>query len=212
MLRCLRVTDGGILILDGSAGVQAQTLTVWRQANRNNIARVAYINKLDKPGGNVSKTLTSILKRLNVVPLLTQMPLGQGKDLMGLIDLVDMTGFIWNKNSDQGKLFTKMDSDALKGTMFNSWEEAGQLREQLIETCCDFDNQLAEEVIMAERYDAVDALNLRQGLRRIALNPQSGALVTCLGSSYKNIGVQPLMDAVIQYLPSPQDVSHPFLR
>ena len=140
------------------------------------------------------------------------MPLGRGKDLLGLIDLVDMTGFIWNKNSDQGKIFTKMDSNELKNAMFNSWKEALQLREQLIEESCDFDNQLAEEVIMAERYDLVDALNLRQGLRRIALNPSSGALVTCLGSSYKNIGVQPLMNAVIQYLPSPLDVSYPFLR
>jgi len=210
--RSLRVTDGAVLILDGSAGVQAQTLTVWRQAIRNKVNRIAYINKLDKPAGDVQATINSLKTRLNITPLLTQMPLGEGKEMYGLVDLVDLSAYVWDKSSNQGKLFSKLDETQLKTTMFNAWKEASALRSDLIEQCCDFDNLIADEVILSERFDSVTPKMLRDGLRRITLNQDSGALVTCLGSSYKNIGVQPLMDAIVQYLPSPQDKSYPFLR
>jgi len=210
--RSLRVTDGSVLIIDGSAGVQAQTLTVWRQAKRNASCRIAYINKLDKPNADINKTLVSIRQRLNVKPLLTQMPLGSGRELFGLVDLTDMTAYTWADSSQQGKLYRHLDQETLKSSMFHAWKEANELRENLIESCCDFDNELAEAVILAEGYDQVSVTELKAGLRRISLNPDSGALVTCLGSSYKNIGVQPLMDAIIAYLPSPADKSYPFLK
>jgi len=209
--RSLRVTDGGILILDGSVGVQAQTLTVWKQAKRNNVNTIAYINKLDKPNSSVDDTLLSMETKLNVKPLLTQMLLGHGKDLYGLVDLVDMAGYVWDKSS-QGKSFKMITQDEVKNTMFTAWKEAIQLRELLIEQCCDFDDEIAENVLVNEGYDEIDAGLLRDGLRRITLNCESGAVVTCLGSSYKNVGVQPLMDAVTQYLPSPSDKYHTFLR
>eukprot|EP00088_Acartia_fossae_P065763 TRINITY_DN8119_c0_g1_i21.p1 TRINITY_DN8119_c0_g1~~TRINITY_DN8119_c0_g1_i21.p1 ORF type:complete len:702 (-),score=97.02 TRINITY_DN8119_c0_g1_i21:300-2405(-) len=209
--RSLRVTDGAILILDGSAGVQAQTLTVWRQSKRNNVNCIAYINKLDKPNSDLDYTLISMEKKLQVTPLLTQMPIGHGRELSGLIDLVDMTAYIWDhKSSNQGKQFTKMNEDEIKSAMFTSWEEAVNLRENLIEKCCDFDNEIAEEVILSESYDKVDPESLRAGLRRIVVDKESSALVTCLGSSYKNIGVQPLLDSVIHYLPAPSDKHYPF--
>jgi len=211
--RSLRVTDGAVLILDGSAGVQAQTMTVWRQANRNNVNCIAYINKLDKYNADLDYTLMSMQKKLNVTPLLTQIPLGHGRDLSGIIDLVEMTGYVWDKkSSNSGKLFQKLSQEEIKNTMFSAWEDALKERHSLIEKCCDFDNEIAEAIILSENYDEIDYETLKSALRRITNDNQNSALVTCLGSSYRNIGVQPLLDAVINYLPSPQDKTYSFLK
>jgi len=211
--RSLRVTDGAVLILDGSAGVQAQTLTVWRQANRNNVNCIAYINKLDKPNSDLDYTLMSMEKKLRVAPLLTQMPIGEGRELTGIVDLIEMKAYIWKRSAaDLGKNFQIISQDEIKTSMFDTWQEARQQREALIDKCCDFDNKLAEDVILSESYDQVPASALREALRRITVNSDNAGLVTCLGSSYKNIGVQPLLNAIINYLPSPNDKSYSFLR
>jgi len=206
--RSMVVLDGGIVVLDGSAGVEAQTKTVWRQAERYGVPRIAYINKLDKPAASISKTVNSIRKKLSVEPLLTQIALGgEGKGFFGVVDLVSMTAYKWRiKDENWGKEFSMLGSDQMKTSMFNTWEDAQIAREHLIETASDYDSELADIVIEAESFDKVSEEQLRNALRRISLNPSSKTLVTLIGSSYTNIGVQPLMDAIVHYSPSPDDI------
>ena len=212
--RSMVVLDGGVMVLDGSAGVEAQTMTVWRQADRYNVPRIAYINKLDKPAASIHKTVHSIQKKLSVEPLVTQMALGgEGKQFFGLVDLVSLNAFKWRlKDDNWGKEYQSVGEAELKTSMFNVWEEALEARQHLIETAADHDSDLAEKVIEAESFENISESDLKTSLRRIALNPECGALVTFLGSSYTNIGVQPLIDAIIDYCPSPGDRQHEELR
>jgi len=205
--RSMAVLDGGVVVLDGSAGVEAQTVTVWRQAEKYGVPRIAYINKLDKPAASVAKTVKSIEKRLAVKPLVTQICLGgEGKSFYGLVDLVSMQAFKWRlKDENWGKSFSSVSSEEMKTSMFNSWEVAMKAREELIEEVTDFDSVLADYVIETESFDNVSESDLKAALRRVSLSPSSGALVTLLGSSYANVGVQPLMNAIVDYCPSPND-------
>ena len=205
--RSMVVLDSGVVVLDGSAGVEAQTMTVWRQAERYKVPRIAYINKLDKPAASVQRTVTSIRKRLGVEPLVTQIPLGgEGKQFFGLVDLVTMRAYKWRlRDENWGKEFVVIDSEEMRTSMFNVWEEAQEARENLIECASDYDSDLAERVIETESFADISDTDLRSSLRRIALAPDSGALVTMLGSSYTNVGVQPLMDALVHYCAAPTD-------
>lgn len=201
--------DGGIVLLDGSAGVEAQTLTVWRQARRNNLSTVAFINKMDKPKADLSMSVESIKTKLQVEPLLIQLPIrSDQKHLQGLIDLVNMKKIIWDLQTDPaGRLFSVMDladnDDALP--------EALESREALVEKLCEHDQSLADELLQLEDYQKIPAEALKQSLRKVTIG-ESDALVTLCGSAFKNIGVQPLMDAVNHYLPAPSDMQFPFLR
>ena len=210
--RSMVVLDAGVVVLDGSAGVEAQTVTVWRQADRYNVPRIAYINKLDKPAASVDKTVRSVKKRLSVDPLITQLALGgEGKQFFGVVDLVSLNAFKWKlRDENWGKEYQLIDRDKMKTSMFNVWEEAVEARQVLIETAADHDSDLAETLIETESFENISESDLRSALRRIVLNPSSGALVTLLGSSYTNIGVQPLMDAIVKYCPAPsdRDLSH----
>lgn len=208
--RSLRVLDGAILVLDASAGVQAQTLTVWRQALRNGVPRLAYINKMDKNNANLDMTLRSIQRKLGVTPLVTQVPIGNGKELRGVVDLVSMEALIWTPGDEScGREYSRLSEDSGITSLRDSWLHAQDAREMLLETAADFDDELASKVIGEEQIDRSD---LDKALRRIVLNSESGALVTFLGSSYKNIGVQPLMDGMVKYLPSPLDKKHNFTK
>ena len=208
--RSMAVLDGGVVVLDGSAGVEAQTVTVWRQAERYSVPRIAYINKLDKPAASVANTVASIQRRLAVQPLVTQIVLGgEGKSFYGLVDLVTMEAHKWQlKDGNWGKSFTTFSEAEFKTSMFNTWKIAVEAREELIEAVTDFDSELAEHVIETESFGDVSESALKSALRRIALSPSSGALVTLLGSSYANVGVQPLMNAIVDYCPSPYDNSN----
>merc|ERR1719192_498086 len=164
--RSMLVLDAGVVVLDGSAGVEAQTVTVWRQANRYSVPRIAYINKLDKPAASIASTLSSITKRLSVEPLLTQIPLGgEGKQFFGIVDLVSMTAYKWKLKDDRwGKDFQTVGSEEMKTSMFNVWEDALKAREELIESVTDFDGQLAEKVIETGTFDNISETELRAAL------------------------------------------------
>jgi len=202
----MSVLDGGILVLDGSAGVEPQTLTVWRQAAKYGVPRIAYINKLDKKSASVEMTLKSIKQKLNVQPLVIQQLIGdEGKNFTGLVDLVSMRSFLWKRgDGSMGRSMETLSEEQLKTSMFHSWEQAVCAREELVETVSDYDDLLAEKCIEYESTHA-DVSSLQAAIRRVALDPDSPALVTLLGSSGVQVGVQPLMDAIVDYCPSPED-------
>lgn len=200
--RSLRVLDGAVLLLDGSAGVEAQTMTVWRQARRNKVPKIAYINKLDKSNADLDMTLESMRTKLGLPVLLTQLPIYDDHtgSLVGLTDLVKMQDIKWDQDT-HGKVMTKAPTVRP--------EEASLARYKLIEALCDHDDLLAELVLADENYDCITEETLDHSLRRATAN--GNALVTLCGASYKNIGVQPLLDGVVKYLPAPEEIHHDFL-
>ncbi|TRY62967.1 hypothetical protein TCAL_04925 [Tigriopus californicus] len=208
--RALRVLDGGVVVLDGSAGVEAQTMTVWRQAQRNGVPRIAFINKMDKPNCDWDLSLQSIQKRLNRRPLLIQKPIGQGKSFTGLLDLVEKSALIWDSSSSEkfGRNYRVISFDSPECP--RDWSEEGrQGHMDLIGHLSDGHPDIAERVLMDE---SISNQLLKTSLRAEVLNPESQNLVTLCGSAYKNIGVQPLMNGIVDYLPSPKDIRYPFLK
>ena len=201
----LSVMDGGIVVLDGAAGVEAQTMTVWRQANKYNVARIAFINKLDKKSASVEECTKSMASRLGVTPLVTQMQIGVGADFKGVLDLVTMEAYLWDpKDSSKGKDMRLVAEETVKNTMYETYQAGLVLREALVEEVANFDDKLAELVIERDSYQA-DITSLQEALRRVTLQSPPEALVTLLGSAKDGIGIQPLLDAIVDYLPSPKD-------
>nr|XP_045609336.1 ribosome-releasing factor 2, mitochondrial-like [Procambarus clarkii] len=200
--RSLRVLDGAIAIFDASAGVEAQSLTVWRQADHYQVPRVCYLNKMDKPAASVPMCLTSIKEKLHATPLVLQYPVGHGKEFTGLVDLVHMCKMIWNRQSrDYGSkyeahILTQDGDDSL-------WDPAFLARCELTDQLADLDNKLAEYVLETESIENVPPQLLKAAIRRVTLNQTAVPLL--MGSSYKNTGVQLLMNAVLSYLPSPEE-------
>lgn len=192
----LNVMDGAIVILDASAGVEAQTLTVWHQADRYNIPRLVYCNKMDRSDGSLPLCLQSLKDKLSVCPLAIQLPIRDNGRLTGVVDLLNLEKCLWS--GDRGEKLTR--EPLTEGDML-LWHEAKHAREKLTDMLSDIDNDLAETVIKLESLDNVSHQHLSEALRRICL-AQKGVPVLC-GSSYKNIGVQLLMDAVTDFLPSP---------
>merc|ERR1719500_82282 len=201
----LSVMDGGIVVLDGAAGVEVQTMTVWRQANKYNVARIAFINKLDKRSASVEECTKSMTSKLGITPLVTQMQIGEGTDFKGVLDLVTMEAYLWDpKDSSKGKDMRLGPEETVKNSMFETYHAGLGLREALVEEATSFDDKLAELVIEHDSYEA-DVTSLQEALRRITLQSPPKALVTLLGSAKAGIGIQPLLDAVVNYLPSPKD-------
>ena len=191
--RSLRVLDGAVAVFDSVAGVEPQSETVWRQADRYGVPRIAYVNKMDRVGADFRAAVGTMVERLgaNAVPI--QLPIGQEAEFRGIVDLIGMKAIVYN--DDLGTEFEVTDiPDALAA-------EAAAAREALIETLADFDDELAEAYLEGEEIP-VDRLvaAIRAAVLAIAITP-----VLC-GSSFKNKGVQPLLDAVIDLLPSPLDV------
>lgn len=198
----MRVLDGAIAIIDGSAGVEAQTLTVWRQSNKYKLPRIAYINKMDKIGSNLDMCLDSIEKKLNTVPLQLQYPVGREKSFNGVIDLVNMKRLVWNQTTD-GKIFQSIDLN----TNDADFQSAFRKRIDLIEKIARLNEDFAE--ILLEKYNLEfekmnDNIMLESYIRKSCLS--SLATPVLCGSSFRNIGIQPVMDAIIKYLPSPFDM------
>jgi len=190
--RSLRVLDGGIVVFDAVAGVQSQSETVWRQADRYHIPRMCFINKMDRVGADFWSAVQSIRERLNARPIPIQIPIGQEASYDGCIDLVEMQAYTFPENElepDVGPIPAKLEA------------EAKQRREELIEAIAEVDDQML--ISFVEQHE-VTALELKKAIRRATLaglvNP-----VLC-GTALKNKGVQPLLDAVIDYLPSPDEV------
>ena len=191
--RSLRVLDGAIAVFDSVAGVEPQSETVWRQADKYNVPRIAYINKMDRIGANFDQGVQTMIDRLAANPVPIQLPIGSEGDFLGIIDLVENHAVIYN--DDLGK-----DQEIIE-IPANQADRAAEARVQMLEAISQFDDELLE-LLLEEQEPPVDLIKraLRKATLEIQLTP-----VLC-GSSFKNKGVQPLLDAVIDYLPSPLDV------
>ena len=192
--RSLRVLDGAICVFDSVAGVEPQSETVWRQANKYNVPRMCFVNKMDRTGANFYRCVDMIKERLGSIPLVTQLPLGVEADFLGIIDLITMKQLKW-KDETLGAEFDSEDiGEDLKLT-------AEKYREQLIELAVEQDD-VAMEAYLEGQEPSEDVL--KKCIRKGTIN---GSFVPVLcGSAFKNKGVQPMLDAVIDYLPSPLDL------
>ncbi|NXA32024.1 RRF2M factor, partial [Eudromia elegans] len=209
--RCLRVLDGAIAVFDASAGVEAQTLTVWRQADKHQIPRICFLNKMDKNGASFTYAVESIKQKLKTKPLLLQLPIGEAKTFRGLVDVVTKERIIWKSTSgDDGKVFEQR--PLLEADDPNLFQEVQHARSTLIEQLADLDDEFAELVLgeYSENFDLLPADQLQAAIRRVTLARQ--AVPVLCGSALRNKGVQPLLDAVAAYLPAPSERSHGFLK
>ncbi|XP_023113173.2 ribosome-releasing factor 2, mitochondrial isoform X2 [Felis catus] len=208
--RCLRVLDGAVAVFDASAGVEAQTLTVWRQADKHRIPRICFLNKMDKTGASFKYAVESIREKLKAKPLLLQLPLGEGKAFKGVVDVVNKEKLLWNPNSDDGKDFVR--NPLLEMSDPELLKETTEARNALIEQVADLDDEFADLVLgeFSENFDLLPAEKLQTAIRRVTL-AQTAVPVLC-GSALKNKGVQPLLDAVTVYLPSPEERNYEFLE
>ncbi len=192
--RSLRVLDGAVACFDGVAGVEPQSETVWRQADKYGVPRMCFINKLDRTGANFKYCVQSIIDRLGATPAVLYLPIGLEADLKGLVDLVHNRAIIW-KDESLGAEFFYEDIPA------DMADEAAEYREKLIELAVEQDDDAMMAYLEGEQPD-VDTLKklIRKGTLAQAFVP------VCCGSAFKNKGVQPLLDAVVDYLPSPLDI------
>ncbi len=192
--RSLRVLDGAIALFCAVGGVEPQSETVWNQAERYNIPRLAFVNKMDRVGANFSRVLEMMQDRFGTNPVPLQIPIGEGRDFTGVVDLITMKAIYWD-DTDQGKTFEEKDIPS------EFQEAANTARESLVENVASEDDELLEKYI-----EGIEISNeeLIDGIRSATLK---GSFIPVLcGSSLKNQGVQPLLNAVINYLPSPIDV------
>ncbi len=192
--RSLRVLDGAIALFCAVGGVEPQSETVWNQAERYQIPRIAFVNKMDRVGANFSRVLEMMGERFGTNPVPLQIPIGEGRDFTGIVDLISMKAIHWDE-TDQGKTYQEVDIPP------EFHEAANAAREFLVENVASEDDTLLEKYLEG---DEITATELVTGIRSTTLN---GSIVPILcGSSLKNQGVQPLLDAVIDFLPSPIDV------
>ncbi|MYE67945.1 MAG: elongation factor G [Acidimicrobiia bacterium] len=192
--RSLRVLDGAVAVFDGVAGVEPQTETVWRQADRYSVPRICFVNKLDRTGADFFFCTDSIRERLNCTPLVLQVPIGAESDFCGVVDLLAMRGLVWN-TTDLGATWEEIDIPP------DLVDLAESQRAEIIDAVSAIDDVVLEKYVAEEPITPQD---LRPAIRRGTL---SGAFVPVLcGSAFKNKGVQPLLDAVVDYLPSPLDM------
>ncbi|MDQ3547177.1 MAG: elongation factor G [Chloroflexota bacterium] len=191
--RSLRVLDGGVVVFDAVAGVEPQSETVWRQADKYMVPRIAFVNKMDRTGANYWRTIDMMVDRLKAKPAVIQMPIGSESNYLGLIDLMNMVAYIYH--DDLGQNIEKTDIPA------EFLEEAQQRRSQMVEAIAETDEDLMLRYLDDE---TISNEELTAALRRATINSE---LVPVLnGSSLKNKGVQRMLDAIIDYLPSPLDV------
>jgi elongation factor G len=191
--RSLRVLDGAVALFDSVAGVEPQSETVWRQADKYQVPRIAYINKMDRIGADFERGVQTMIDRLGAHPVPIQLPIGAEGDFKGIIDLIEMKAVVYN--DDLGKDVSVID---IPGDLL---EEAEAAREHLLEEVSHYDDELVEMILEEQE---IPAPRLVSAIRKATLSSQLTP-VLC-GSSFKNKGVQPLLDAVIAYLPSPLDV------
>src|SRR5713101_3531575 len=186
--RSLRVLDGAVAVFDGVAGVEPQSETVWRQADKYGVPRICFINKLDRAGASFQRSFDSIITRLGANPVAIQIPIGLEDQFKGVVDLIAMKGLIWNDESKGAEYETADIPEGLR-------EEAAAAREKLIEAVATVDDHLMHKYVEDE---------IRVALRKGTLALRIVPVVT--GSAFKNKGVQTLLDAVVDYLPSPLDI------
>jgi len=199
--RSLRVLDGAVAVFDSVAGVEPQSETVWRQADKYSVPRICFVNKMDRTGADFYRTVDMIISRLNATPLVVQLPWGGEADFTGVIDLVQMKGLLW-ANDDKTAKGDKYDVVDIPAEYA---EQAEEWRGKLLESLADNDDAVMEKYLEGEELTSED---IKAGLRRAVLGSTKEHTVTAVlcGSAFKNKGVQPMLDAVTDYLPSPLDI------
>ena len=191
--RSLRVLDGAIAIFDSVAGVEPQSETVWRQADKYRVPRIAYVNKMDRTGANFDGSVETMRTRLGAHPLPIQLPIGEEAGFVGVVDLIEMKALVW-----KDELGTEFEYEEIPEELR---EQAERHRTELIEACADYDDELMEAYLNEEEISHERIVeSLRKATLDIKVTP-----VLC-GSSFKNKGVQPLLDAIVELLPSPLEV------
>ncbi len=197
--RNLRVLDGAVAVFDGVAGVEPQSQTVWRQADKYDVPRICYVNKLDRTGASFDHCVKTIRERLNATPLVIQLPIGAESDFIGVVDLVGNRALTWRGETKVGEDY---EVEAIPADLV---DKAAEARDELIQQLADLDDEFAEiwlDVEDSGREFTTDELHA--AIRRVVLANKGNAVVC--GTSFKNKGVQPLLDAVVAYLPSPLDI------
>jgi elongation factor G len=197
--RSLRVLDGAVAVFDGKEGVEPQSETVWRQADKYNVPRICFVNKMDKLGADFFYTVDTIIKRLGAKPLVIQLPIGSESNFEGVVDLVEMRALTWRGDSkgdvEMGAHYaTEPIPDDLK-------DKAVEYRKLLLETVAETDDVLLEKYFAGEELTVAE---IKGAIRKLTV--ASEIYPVMCGSAFKNRGVQPMLDAVVDYLPSPLDV------
>ncbi len=197
--RSLRVLDGAVAVFDGVAGVEPQSQTVWRQATKYGVPRICYINKLDRTGASFDFCVKTIRERLNATAAVIQLPVGAESNFQGVVDLVGMRALMWRGETKIGEDYT------VEEIAPDMMDAAAQAREELIHVLADNDDEFAEEWLLAEEEgEEVSIPQIKAAIRRAVIANKITAVVC--GTSFKNKGVQPMLDAVLDYLPSPLDI------
>jgi elongation factor G len=193
--RSLRVLDGAVAVYDGVAGVEPQTENVWRQADKYHVPRMCFVNKLDRTGADFFRCVQMMIDRLNATPLVLQIPIGLESEHIGVVDLITMKAFTWRGETQKG------DDYAIEEIPADLVDSANEWREKLIETLADVDDFVMEKYLEGEE---VSQDEIKAAIRRATIASKANP-VLC-GSAFKNKGVQPMLDAVVDFLPSPLDV------
>ncbi len=192
--RCLRVLDGAVTVFDGVAGVEPQSETVWRQADKYNVPRICFVNKMDRMGANFFRCVDMIIDRLGATPAVIELPIGSEAEFKGVIDLVEMKAYIWH-TEDMGAHYDTVDiPDELKS-------QADEYHKKLVETVVEADDEAMETYLEGKE---ISVELIRKCLRKGTIS--SKFVPVLCGTAFKNKGVQPLLDAVVSYLPSPEDL------
>ncbi|MCM2282402.1 MAG: elongation factor G [Bdellovibrionaceae bacterium] len=192
--RSLRVLDGAIAVFDVVNGVEPQSETVWRQANKYKVPRICFMNKMDRVGANFHGSVRSLAEKLGANPITIQLPIGAEDTFLGVVDLMEMKSYVWSEK-DKGETFVVKDiPDDMR-------EEVKAARDTMIEKIAEIDESLTDRFLMGEE---ISVEELRRALRRATVELK--AFPVLCGAAFRNKGVQPLLDAVVHYLPSPLDV------
>jgi elongation factor G len=193
--RSLRVLDGAVAVFDGKEGVEPQSETVWRQADKYDVPRICFVNKMDKLGADFFFTVKTIVDRLGAKPLVIQLPIGAENDFVGVVDLVYMRALVWRGDTGKGEAYEIEEIPA------DLAEQAAEYRAALIETISEADDVLLEKYLAGEELTAEE---IKGAIRTMTI--ASEVYPVLCGSAFKNKGVQPMLDAVLDYLPTPLDV------
>ena len=197
--RSLRVLDGAVAVFDGKEGVEPQSETVWRQADKYDVPRICFVNKMDKMGADFYFTVQTIIDRLGARPLVVQLPIGAESDFLGVVDLLEMKAYVWPGDA-KGDV-TMGASYEVQDIPADLVEKAEQYRAELVEAVAEANEELMEKYLEEGELTIPE---IKSGIRQLVISGE--AFPVLCGSAFKNRGVQPMLDAVIEYLPSPLDV------
>ena len=197
--RSLRVLDGAVAVFDGKEGVEPQSETVWRQADKYDVPRICFVNKMDKMGADFYFTVQTIIDRLGARPLVVQLPIGAESDFLGVVDLLEMKAYVWPGDA-KGDV-TMGSSYEVQDIPADLVEKAEQYRAELVEAVAEASEELMEKYLEEGELTIPE---IKAGIRQLVISGE--AFPVLCGSAFKNRGVQPMLDAVIDYLPSPLDV------